>query len=149
LREAEPITLQNDRTLLVVGPRQSGKSTVCWRLLQSCTPNILYLNPEDPLLRSSLGVAVEFAFLVREHLPFIQALFLDEAQHLTDAGLFVNGLVDANLNIPILVAGSSSFHLMSKKRESLAGRAEQLGLLPFSLKELMRQESPMNPLAAR
>jgi uncharacterized protein len=68
---------------------------------------------------------------------------------LTDAGLFVNGLVDANLNIPILVAGSSSFHLMSKKRESLAGRAERLGLLPFSLKELMRQESPMNPLAAR
>jgi len=149
LREAEPITLQNDRALLIVGPRQSGKSTLSWRLLQSCTPNILYVNLEDPLLRSALGVAVEFASLMREHFPFIQALFFDEAQHLTDAGLFVKGLVDANLNIPILVTGSSSFHLMSKTRESLAGRADRLRLLPFSLKELMRQESPVNPLAAR
>ncbi|HBZ57208.1 MAG TPA: hypothetical protein DEO88_17540 [Syntrophobacteraceae bacterium] len=149
LREAEPITLQNDRALLIVGPRQSGKSTLSWHILQSCAPNILYLNLEDPLLRSALGIAVEFVTLVREHFPFIQALFLDEAQHLTDAGLFVKGLVDSRLNIPILVTGSSSFHLMSKTRESLAGRADRLRLLPFSLHELMGRDNFVNPVAAR
>ena len=61
----------------------------------------------------------------------------------------MKGLVDARLSIPILVTGSSSFHLMSKTRESLAGRADRLRLLPFSLKELMRQESSENPVAAR
>lgn len=148
-REAEPVTLRNDRALLIVGPRQSGKSTLAWRLLQSHTPNILYLNLEDPLLRSLIGVAVELAELFRERFSFIRALFLDEAQHLPDAGIFVKGLVDARLGIPILVTGSSSFHLMSKTRESLAGRADRLRLLPFSLRELMRQENQENPLAAR
>ena len=89
LREAEPVNLRSDRALLIVGPRQSGKSTLAWRLLQSCTPNILYLNLEDPLLRSALGVAIELASLLRERYPFILAVFLDEAQHLTDAGIFV------------------------------------------------------------
>ncbi len=112
-------------------------------------PISLYLNLEDPLLRSALGVAVELASLLRERYPFIRAVFLDEAQHLSDAGIFVKGLVDARLGIPILVTGSSSFHLMSMTRESLAGRADRLRLLPFSLKELMRQENPENPVAAR
>jgi len=88
-REAEPVQLRNDRALLIVGPRQSGKSTLAWRLLQSCAPNILYLNLEDPLLRSALGAAVELEALLRERYPFIQAVFLDEAQHLADAGIFV------------------------------------------------------------
>jgi hypothetical protein len=148
-REAEPVQLRNDRALLIVGPRQSGKSTLAWRLLQSCAPNILYLNLEDPLLRSVLGAAVELVALIRERYSFIQAVFLDEVQHLPDAGIFVKGLVDAKLGIPILVTGSSSFHLMSRTRESLAGRADRLRLLPFSLKELLRQENPANPIASK
>jgi len=148
-REAEPVQLQNDRALLIVGPRQSGKSTLAWRLLQSSSLNILYLNLEDPLLRSALGAAVELSALLRERYHFIQAVFLDEAQHLADAGIFVKGMVDAKLGIPILVTGSSSFHLMSRTRESLAGRADRLRLLPFSLKELLRRENPANPVAAK
>ncbi|MEN6319808.1 MAG: ATP-binding protein [Syntrophaceae bacterium] len=148
-RDAEPVNLVNDRALLIVGPRQSGKSTLVWRLLQSFAPNILYLSMEDPLLRSALGAAIELATLIRERYPFIRAVFLDEVQHLTNAGIFVKGLIDAKLNIPILVTGSSSFHLMSKTRESLAGRADRLRLLPFSLRELVRKENPQNPIAAR
>ncbi len=148
-RDAEPVNLVNDRALLIVGPRQSGKSTLAWRLLQSSAPDILYLNLEDPLLRSTLGAAVELASLIRERFSSIRVIFLDEAQHLTDAGIFVKGLVDAKLSIPIVVTGSSSFHLMSKTRESLAGRADRLRLLPFSLRELLRQEKPPNPIAAR
>ncbi len=149
LRNAEPATLQKDRALLIVGPRQSGKSTLAWRLLRSSAPDILYLNLEDPLLRSALDAAIELVSLLRERYAFIRAVFLDEAQHLTDAGIFVKGLVDARLNIPVLVTGSSSFHLMSRTRESLAGRADRLRLLPFSLRELLRHEEPANPVAAR
>ncbi len=149
LRNAEPATLQKDRALLIVGPRQSGKSTLAWRLLRSSAPDILYLNLEDPLLRSALDAAIELVSLLRERYAFIRAVFLDEAQHLTDAGIFVKGLVDARLNIPFLVTGSSSFHLMSRTRESLAGRADRLRLLPFSLRELLRHEEPANPVAAR
>jgi hypothetical protein len=44
--------------------------------------------------------------------------------------------VDFKSNLKIFVTGSSSFHLESKTRESLAGRAERHLLLPFSLHEL-------------
>ncbi len=53
LREAEPVNLQNDRALLIVGPRQSGKSTLAWRLLQSRAPNILI--PQSGRPASALG----------------------------------------------------------------------------------------------
>lgn len=147
-RDPEPVKLVNDRALLIVGPRQSGKSTLAWRLLQPRIPDILYLNLEDPWLRSALDTPVELAVLLRERYPSLKAVFLDEAQHLTDAGLFIKGLVDAKPGIPILVTGSSSFHLMSRTRESLAGRADRLRLLPFSLRELLRRQNPVNPAAA-
>ncbi|MBN1829233.1 MAG: ATP-binding protein [Deltaproteobacteria bacterium] len=149
LRDVEPINLKKDRALLIIGPRQSGKSTLVWRHLLSYAPDILYINLEDPLLRSSLGVAVELVSLLRGNYSFVQAVFLDEAQHMPDAGLFVKGLVDAKLGISIIATGSSSFHLMSKTRESLAGRADRLRLLPFSLKELLLREKPVNPIAER
>jgi predicted AAA+ superfamily ATPase len=38
---------------------------------------------------------------------------------------------------------------MSRTRESLAGRADRLRLLPFSLKELLQRENPANPVASK
>lgn len=64
------------------------------------------------------------------------AIFLEEAQWLDAAALFVKGLVDARLGVPIVVTGSSSFHLLDRVRESLAGRATRHVLLPFSLAEV-------------
>jgi len=66
-----------------------------------------------------------------------EALFLDEAQHLDNAGLFVKGVVDAPRPLNVYVTGSSAFHLRDKTRESLAGRAVRVLLLPLSMSELL------------
>ena len=66
-----------------------------------------------------------------------------------EAGLFVKGLVDARLDIPLIVTGSSSFDLKSKTRESLAGRATRRLLHPFSSVELIQHILPDNPVAER
>ncbi len=63
-------------------------------------------------------------------------LFFEEVQHLEEAGLFLKGLVDRRSGVPILVTGSSSYHLGARTRESLAGRATRTRLLPFSLAEV-------------
>ena len=52
----------------------------------------------------------------------IPGLFFEEIQHLPEAAPFLKGLVDLKPNLPIFAAGSASYHLMSKTRESLAGR---------------------------
>ncbi len=148
-REVEKTPLQRNRALLIVGPRQAGKSTLVWRLLHRYIPDILFLNMEDPLLKLECQPAADFIDLLRQHYSFIKAIFIDEIQHLEEAGLFVKGLIDARLNLPIFITGSSAFHLMSKTRESLAGRATRQRLLPFSMSELMGHAHPANPVAAR
>ena len=62
-------------------------------------------------------------------------MFLEEAQHLDEAGLFVKGLVDRHPTFPIIVTGSSSYHLRARTRESLAGRSRRARIFPLSLVE--------------
>jgi predicted AAA+ superfamily ATPase len=48
--------------------------------------------------------------------------------------------------VPLLVTGSSSFHLGARVRESLAGRATRSRLLPFSLSEVTSDLGEKPPL---
>jgi len=83
-----------------------------------CTSPALFLNSVDEIARPVPG------------------LFFEEIQHLPEAGLFLKALVDLKPGVPIYVTGSSSYHLRSKTRESLAGRASRHLLLPFGMAEL-------------
>lgn len=145
-RSLETVPTFSDRANLIVGPRQAGKSTMIWHRLLQYETNILFLNMEDPLLRSSCTSPVDFVSSFRKNYSFVSAIFFDEIQHMTEAGLFIKGLVDAKLGIPVWVSGSSSFSLLSKTRESLAGRAVKRKLLPFSVTETVHHENPSNPI---
>ena len=68
--------------------------------------------------------------------PHASGVFFDEIQHMEEAGLFLKGLSDLKIGKPIVATGSSSFHLRSKTRESLAGRAERHLILPFGFEEV-------------
>ena len=148
-RDAEKLPILPDRALLVVGPRQSGKSTMIWHLLRRFIPDILFLNMEDPLIRTGCIYPLDFVELVQNKYRFINAIFIDEIQHMEEAGLFVKGIVDAKMNLPVLVTGSSSFHLRSKTRESLAGRAGRRLLMPFGMEEILSHLNPPNPVSER
>jgi len=147
-RRIEEIPIRSDRAMLIVGPRQAGKSTMVWHRLKSLAPHILFLNMEDPLLRTGRIHAIDLTDHVHDSYPFVKAIFIDEIQHMEEAGLFVKGLVDTKLHIPLWVTGSASFDLRSKTRESLAGRATRLRLLPFGIQELLAHARPTNPIAA-
>jgi predicted AAA+ superfamily ATPase len=55
--------------------------------------------------------------------------------------------VDRGIGAPVLVTGSSSFHLGAKVRESLAGRATRERLLPLSLGEVSHDLEGLQGLA--
>lgn len=133
---------------LVVGPRQVGKSSWVWSRLTGCRPDeVLWLNCEEERVRAWLGSAGEVLSDLESEFPTVRLLFIEEAQHLTDAGLFIKGLIDARRGLDIWATGSSSFHLEARTRESLAGRATRRRLLPFSLGELMAAEPSRVPAA--
>jgi predicted AAA+ superfamily ATPase len=126
----------HDRAHLVVGPRQAGKSTLVWHHLAEVGPRVLFLTLEDARIRTWCSSAALVARDLAESFAPLDALFLDEVQHLQDAAVFVKTLVDLHPHCPVLVTGSSSFQLRSRTRESLAGRASRTLLLPFSLSEV-------------
>ena len=126
----------DQRVCLVVGPRQVGKSTLIWKYLSETEKPFLFLNCEEPALRQWLTSPAlawdDICKLVAVPVP----LFFEEIQRLPEAGLFLKGLVDRRVGVPIFATGSSSFHLESKTRESLAGRAVRHQMLPLSLSEM-------------
>lgn len=132
-----------DQAHLVIGPRQAGKSSLAWSFLRTLG-RPLYVNLEEPSFRAWCRSPAGFLSDLGELGLPPEAVFLQEAQHLEEAGLFVKGLVDARPGFPVIVTGSSSFHLMAHTRESLAGRARRHVLLPFSLAEV----SPADPAPA-
>jgi hypothetical protein len=126
---------QQHKVNLVVGPRQAGKSTLIWHTLSRLGPEVLYVNANELSLRQWCESPARVAADSTEILPDMGALFFEEVQYLENAGLFLKGLADLHLGIPIFATGSSSYHLLDQMRESLSGRAERVLLLPFSLNE--------------
>jgi predicted AAA+ superfamily ATPase len=126
----------DERAVLVIGPRQSGKSTLIWHTLAATGRPCLYLNCEDPSIAAWLVSPGAFLADLADFAPEGVALFFEEIQFLENAGLFLKGLVDRRIGRPIYATGSSAFHLEAATRESLAGRAHRHLLLPYSLAEI-------------
>lgn len=135
--EALSRALEDTRhAVVVIGPRQVGKSTLVWSRLATERP-LLHVNAEESLVREWCRSPALFAADARPVLPRGGILFVEEAQWLEEAGLFIKGLVDLKLGWTIVVTGSASFHLAARTRESLAGRARRFHVWPLDLAEVV------------
>jgi uncharacterized protein len=115
----------------LTGPRQSGKTT----LVRRAFPDLAYANLEDPGQRAyALNDPREFLS------QFPAGLIIDEAQRAPDLFSYIQVLVDGD-DAPgrFILTGSHNFLLMRSIRQTLAGRAAILYLLPLSLAELSRR----------
>lgn len=124
------------RAHLVIGPRQAGKTTALRAWAAERGEQVLAIDCEQALVQRWCRSAPLFLEELAELVTELPMLLFDEVQHLDEAGLFIKGLVDRRYPGPILVTGSSAWHLGGKTRESLAGRATRSRLLPFSLAEV-------------
>ena len=126
---------------LLVGPRQSGKTTIMFLLktyLEKKGERCVYLSldieadkrhfqsQEALLAKIALEVGVEKAFI-----------FIDEIQRKESAGLFLKGLYDMSLPYKFIVTGSGSIELKEKIHESLAGRKRLFELSTLSFEEFV------------
>ena len=147
-RELSPLLGDHRHAHLVIGPRQAGKSTLLWSLVRGARA-LLYLDCEEPLVRAWCRSPTLFASEARDWLPPDGVLFLEEAQWLQEAGLFLKGLIDRASGWSVFATGSSSFHLLSRTRESLAGRATRHRVWPLSLQEVATAAPAAPPAALR
>ncbi len=120
--------------LAVLGPRQSGKSTLCWMAF----PDKKYVSLENP---------DERAFALKDPKRFLEQFpeggIIDEAQYAPDLFSYIQTIVDREKRDGMFVlTGSQNFNLMEKISQSLAGRVSIHKLLPFSLHELQANRHP-------
>lgn len=127
--ERELIDLAGDYPVVtVIGPRQSGKTT----LVRAAFPKKAYVNLEALDIRE-LAEADPRAFL--EEYP--EGAILDEIQRAPGLLSYIQPLVDERQEKGLFVlTGSHQIELHQAISQSLAGRTALLTLLPMSLNEL-------------
>lgn len=119
--------------ITLLGPRQSGKTTLCKKTF----PNLEYRSLEDPDVRL-LAQSDPRKFL--ENLRESGAI-LDEVQRVPDLLSYIQGIVDEDKKMgQFILTGSSQILLLDKINQSLAGRTLLLTLLPLSNAELEREK---------
>ncbi|KAF0139238.1 MAG: ATP-binding protein P-loopNTPAse superfamily [Ignavibacteria bacterium] len=130
-RKAEKTLLQlakEYKSVAVIGPRQSGKTTIVKKVF----PNKPYVSLENPDVRR---------FAVEDTRGFLngypEGAILDEAQRVPELFSYLQQILDDRDKAgQFILTGSNNFLLQEKISQSLAGRIGLITLLPFTMTEV-------------
>ena len=137
LKEQINKRLYRGKVIIVVGPRQVGKTTLLRMLVEGIGRKVLLWNCDEPDVRqrlseptsTELGAATANADLI----------LIDEAQRVKNIGITLKLLVDNYPDKQVVVTGSSAIELSNSINEPLTGRKYEYVMFPFSAEELIRE----------
>ena len=121
--------LKRSRVVALVGPRQSGKTTIARQVLPADSPR--YFDLEDPVSLARLTEPMTALASLRG------VVVIDEVQRRPDLFSVLRVLADRKpLRARFLILGSASPGLLRQSSESLAGRIETITMMGFGLVDL-------------
>ncbi len=137
-RELEQILhnrLYKKKAIVVVGPRQVGKTTLLNQISQNSERKVLFLNCDEPDVRKKLETptSTQLKALTGNY----ELILIDEAQRIRDIGITLKLLIDSFPEKQVIVTGSSALELSNSISESLTGRKFEYKMFPFSFQELV------------
>jgi uncharacterized protein len=116
------------RAVAVIGPRQSGKTTLCKMVF----PKKSYVSLENPTVLQFAQSDPE-GFLAQ----YPKGAIIDEVQRMPQLFSYLQQLLDETKSRGLFIlTGSNNFLMQQNITQSLAGRIGYLTLLPFSITEL-------------
>ena len=132
LRKTLRERIGSGKATIVLGPRQTGKTTLIKQTLKDLG-EYLFLDGDDPVVREELSNANT------EKLKSIiggnSVVFIDEAQRIHNIGLTLKIITDQIKPVTLFVSGSSSLEINQEINEPLTGRKWEYNLYPISWKE--------------
>ena len=136
--------LNEKEIIVLLGARQVGKTTIIFQMINKIISGDTSL-PEDnfELYYFNLDFPDDKKLLSEDYIVKLatrnkkrKIIFIDEIQRKENAGIFLKYLYDANLNIKLIVSGSSALELKSKVTEALTGRKIVFNVNPFNISEI-------------
>jgi uncharacterized protein len=128
--------LFSGKTIILLGPRQVGKTTIAQKIVKNL-PEIpsLWLTGDD----AETAQTLESASLarLRSVVGSRKLVVIDEAQRIPNIGTTLKLLHDHFPEIQVLATGSSALDLIEKTSEPLTGRKLEYLMLPLAFSELV------------
>jgi hypothetical protein len=137
-------SLFKGRMISILGPRQSGKTTLAKKILAQHAQHVH--QGEAPAYYDCELAAVRKHFVLGEPdqlLPLVNGkklVVFDEAQTIQNIGTILKVFHDTYPDTQIIATGSSSFDLSNKINEPMTGRIFEFTLLPLSLAEIKKSK---------
>ena len=129
------------KVVVLMGARQTGKTSLVKKLLADFDGNAVFLNADRVEVRRKLtdpSLAV-----LREVAGGKKLLVIDEAQRIRNIGLTLKIFADELPDIQVIATGSSSFDLANEIKEPLTGRKWEYTLFPIAWRELVAATSTL------
>ncbi len=137
LRQLKDIILNHlfkNKTVVIYGARQVGKTTLVNDLIKQLDAPALVMNGDDADIRD-LFLSLN-ASKLKPVLGNYKIVVIDEAQRIMNAGLGIKIIHDNYKDIQLIITGSSSLELTEKIKEPLTGRKFEFFLHPLSFREM-------------
>lgn len=136
-RTLEPVLenfMKRKEMLAILGPRQSGKTTLVNNLLKNYK-NVNYITFDD-INKKTLFIENIDAFILQHIKPY-DYVFIDEIQYVSDSGQKLKYIFDTQ-KTKIIISGSSSTEISINSLKFLVGRVFIFYLYPLSLEEFLK-----------
>lgn len=123
--------LHKGKVIVLIGPRQVGKTTLINTLLAD--NDYLFLDGDDHSVAEIISKANTEA--LKNIIGSYKYVFIDEVQRIPEIGLKLKIMVDQIKDVQIIVSGSSAFDIGNATQEPLTGRKFEYQLFPISWNE--------------
>jgi len=137
LKEQLSSRIGKGKVIILIGPRQVGKSTLLREIQKESSQPTLFINCDEPDMRLMLEnvTSTQLKAMIGNH----RIVMIDEAQKVFHIGDTLKLMADNIKDVQIIATGSSSFELSNKINEPLTGRKFEFNMYPISIKELVLQ----------
>jgi len=128
--------VSNDKSIILLGPRQCGKTTLLKSISEKSGKSVIWFNGDnsaDTRLLENSSVD-RLKSIIGKH----EVIIIDEAQDIPNIGKTVKLIIDHIGSVCPIISGSSSFELSNELNEPLTGRKYEYNLFPFSFRELVQ-----------
>jgi predicted AAA+ superfamily ATPase len=120
------------KALVVIGPRQVGKSTLINEILKN--KDFLFLDGDDFSVQQQLSEPN--SSYIKRLIGDKKIVFIDEAQRIKNIGITSKIIIDQFKDVQLILSGSSAFELNNELNEPLTGRKWEYNMYPISYEEL-------------